>query len=452
MAKESKAKILILSISLLILVTILYSYRLQKGIPDSGAEEGKRTVATVVKETTIRIYDYSSEHISSFIEKQRIKRAERKAEKERKKAEAEKEKFTGTGTNINAIPDKFLQVGADHEYVEIVENIEEEPAQYEIYKSENGNRYIKRLGYYIPGETAEYRYIPIRNEIDGLTFNECEDMVFAAENAPIYGNPKLNGEPIIYAGLNTSFARIGMAQNACYQLVTGDGRIVYSSGKYFTKLPDTSGYKEEITAPSDKALLDVKYIAQNPVLPTGCEVTSLATVLNYYGVEVSKEVLADKYLPKAPIGKADFYVEFVGNPRNSGAYGCYAPAIVKTALDYFAAENISNIGITDYTGSTFSYLLEQVYDGKPVIVWATSPLDDEPVYTTEWNVGGDLLRWKGNLHCLVLIGYDMQAKTITTADPLRGIKEYDINLFATRYKQMYSQAVVVEKIAENVNP
>lgn len=42
--------------------------------------------------------------------------------------------------------------------------------------------------------------------------------------------------------------------------------------------------------------LDVEPILQLPELPTGCEITSLATVLNYYGYDISKTQLADEYL------------------------------------------------------------------------------------------------------------------------------------------------------------
>lgn len=42
--------------------------------------------------------------------------------------------------------------------------------------------------------------------------------------------------------------------------------------------------------------LDVEPVLQLPELPTGCEITSLATILNYYGYDISKTQLADEYL------------------------------------------------------------------------------------------------------------------------------------------------------------
>jgi len=246
------------------------------------------------------------------------------------------------------------------------------------------------------------------------------------------------------AGQNKEFTRIGMSDNACYQLVTDDGQIVYGDGRKFGRFVEALDYTETVTPEAVRAFLEVEYIAQNPSLPTGCEVTSLATVLKYLGAEVSKETLADKYLPKAAVGQANFYEEFVGNPRNASAYGCYAPVIVKTAEKYFT-ENQMQYSAVDYTGATFTYLLDKVAEGTPAIVWITSPITAEPVYTTEWIVDGEYLRWKGNLHCVVLIGYDTETGKVTVSDPLRGITEYEMELFIRRFKQMNSQAVLIEQ-------
>lgn len=56
-----------------------------------------------------------------------------------------------------------------------------------------------------------------------------------------------------------------------------------------------------LTFPSDLYLestrLAVKPVLQLPELPNGCEITSLTTVLNYYGFDVDKEEMAVRYLP-----------------------------------------------------------------------------------------------------------------------------------------------------------
>ena len=68
---------------------------------------------------------------------------------------------------------------------------------------------------------------------------------------------------------------------------------------------------------------------QNPELPHGCEITSLTAVLNYFGMNVSKLEMTDKYLPKQEIrteGNQRFGPNpneaFAGNPRDK-ARGMY---------------------------------------------------------------------------------------------------------------------------------
>ena len=45
--------------------------------------------------------------------------------------------------------------------------------------------------------------------------------------------------------------------------------------------------------------LSVPSILQNPELPTGCEVTALAEVLQFWGFDVCKTELADEWLPRS---------------------------------------------------------------------------------------------------------------------------------------------------------
>jgi uncharacterized protein YvpB len=51
----------------------------------------------------------------------------------------------------------------------------------------------------------------------------------------------------------------------------------------------------QLTTPKkqEKLILDVPLIAQNPELKYGCEVTSLAMVLQYAGIKVNKTELAN---------------------------------------------------------------------------------------------------------------------------------------------------------------
>ena len=78
------------------------------------------------------------------------------------------------------------------------------------------------------------------------------------------------------------------------------------------------------------------------------------------------------------------------------------------------------------------------------MVWVTQDLNVQPYITDCWQSDGTEYRWKAPLHCVVLIGYDQKASTVTLADPLYGIVERDMELFETRWHQMGEQAVMID--------
>ena len=198
--------------------------------------------------------------------------------------------------------------------------------------------------------------------------------------------------------------------------------------------------KEEVI--SKKRVLDVNCIIQLPELPTGCEITSLAIVLNHKGIVTDKCDLADNYLEKGEVGTVLPTEFFLGNPRENDSYGCYSPVIVKTANKYLAAKG-SSLMATDLTGSSFNSLLSEIDNGNPVVIWATLNMD-EPYYSKTWNIDGKKFTWKSREHCLVLTGYDMETGIVYVADPMKGNVTYNMEVFKDRYEKMYSQAVVIK--------
>ncbi len=206
---------------------------------------------------------------------------------------------------------------------------------------------------------------------------------------------------------------------------------------------DTSG----LTKRSVK--LNVKYLPQNPELPTGCEITSLTTVLNYYGFNVSKTEMSDKYLVKTIDKIGNFWEVFVGDPRKNG-FGCYAKPIVNAANKYLATQN-SRYKAVDYSGTKFENLLSLVENGTPVIIWGTMYGEKEndlrkPFATVKWNVDGKDLQWIAPEHCMVLIGYDADRHVAIMSDPQRGIVEYNLETVKSRYLALHSQCVVFEEL------
>ncbi len=216
---------------------------------------------------------------------------------------------------------------------------------------------------------------------------------------------------------------------------------------------------ENITSKPMKSYhdIDVKNIYQEPELMTGCEVTSLTMLFNYYGVHADKVDLAMNYMPRLDFYTkngvdygADFYEVFAGNPQNPTGYGCYAPCIVETAQKYIKDKNLS-FDVVNLTGSDFEEILKYIDDDIPVVIWTTNYLAD-PYNSESWiTPKGKVVTWLANEHCVLLTGYDMADKKVTVKDPLYGEMTYDINKFKKIYTRLGSNAVTMKlkkKISE----
>lgn len=108
-----------------------------------------------------------------------------------------------------------------------------------------------------------------------------------------------------------------------------DFDYVYSDKHEYTTAAESSR-----NIPS-KMQLDVPFISQEPDLPTGCEITSLAEVLHFYGFNVDKEILATNYLPMRDTADAGCFIDyFLGSPWDEHGSGCFAPAIVTAANSF----------------------------------------------------------------------------------------------------------------------
>jgi uncharacterized protein YvpB len=200
-----------------------------------------------------------------------------------------------------------------------------------------------------------------------------------------------------------------------------------------------------IFAPSVEKSRHVNYFApvlQNPELPTGCEITSLTSVLNFHGFDVSKTTMADVYLEKGAVGVTDPWISFVGSPYTSSSYGCFSPVIEKCA-DKFLAENQSSLKTYRLSGVTFRNLFTELEQGNPIIIWASMYLS-KTYNSSVWNFEDYSVAWIANEHCLVIYGYDLDRNVVLAADPLVGNTEYDIDAFEERYNELLRQAVVIK--------
>lgn len=188
--------------------------------------------------------------------------------------------------------------------------------------------------------------------------------------------------------------------------------------------------------------LPVPYICQYPELPTGCEITSLTTVLNYLGNNVSKETMADTFLPKCDIASGSFWDYFWGDPRDEYSFGCYALPIITAANSYLKQQG-STLSAYNYSGSDFEVFLEEIQGGNPVILWSTINLE-KPFISYSCTINEQNVDWIAPEHCVVMIGYDLDANKVTISDPMQGIVSLDMDEVNLRYRQMCSQAVIIK--------
>lgn len=208
---------------------------------------------------------------------------------------------------------------------------------------------------------------------------------------------------------------------------------------------------EEPSEPARGHRLSVACIMQRPELPTGCEVTSLAILLNALGYPADKLELSRNYLPKMQfyyedgvLHGADFRTAFAGDPESEYSYGCWAPCIVTAANAYLSAVG-AGASARDITGTPLESLFGCIDSGVPVMIWITSdgllPSAPSDVWTTP---GGYTVQWLKNEHCVVLTGYDPGSGLVYVSDPLVGNTSYDMTLLNARYAELGQQCVIIE--------
>lgn len=192
-------------------------------------------------------------------------------------------------------------------------------------------------------------------------------------------------------------------------------------------------------------LLDVPYLSQEGILPTGCEATSAAMVLNYWGVDISPEAFADAlpcdylFWEDGKLYGPDPNEYFVGSPFDPNGYGCFAPVIAHTIprIDKsMTAKVLTDVPLAQ---------LYETYVSKdiPVLIWCTINML-ETTGGTAWTLpDGEQFVWPRNEHCIVLAG--REGEEYICMDPYQSIGQSAIakGLLEDRYEAMGGQAVVI---------
>lgn len=259
----------------------------------------------------------------------------------------------------------------------------------------------------------------------------------------------------IFSGCNKNESKNDISSNEHFSTIVSSTNnqssgIDNDSAKSLAHTEDT---KQNIDSMSEDAehssdstgshIIELTSICQYPELPTGCEVTSLAMVLNYYNVDCDKCEISDNYLIKGDVGTVDFHQAFEGDPRDEYSYGCYANVIVETA-NRIISEKGAFLSVKDFTDTPLEELYSFIDKDIPVIVWGTQDCQ-EGHFSVTWNVNGQDLTWFTPEHCMVLVGYDQNS--VWVADPIYGdIRSYDKATFEKSYNSLFKQAVVIKSV------
>lgn len=196
-------------------------------------------------------------------------------------------------------------------------------------------------------------------------------------------------------------------------------------------------------------LLDAPVIRQHPELPAGCEITSLAMLLQFAGIDKSKMDLVPE-MPKDPTeirwaagggieSWGDPNVGFVGDVTGkSKAFGIYHKGLFPLLQKYVPS------GI-DLTGQSFERLEEQLSEGFPVIAWTTINFGIPSKWVT-WNTASGPIKTTFLEHAVLLVGYD--DKYVYANDPWTGAKNVKIDKakFISTWEIMGKQALSYDEV------
>lgn len=195
------------------------------------------------------------------------------------------------------------------------------------------------------------------------------------------------------------------------------------------------------------ALVNVAPLDQYPELPNGCEVTSLAMLLDFVGHPYSKVALA-KMMPVDPTKRvmgSGWHIKYWGNPnvgfvgqvtRKYDGYGIYHGPMFRFLNRLLPGRAV------DLTGDRFRSILTWVARGMPVEAWTTTTFAPTHYWVT-WQSPQGLVHATPYEHAVLIVGYD--TTQVFVNNPLTGAKAEPVNRarFVQSWIQLGRQAITV---------
>ncbi|MGG3573378.1 C39 family peptidase [Bacillus gobiensis] len=179
----------------------------------------------------------------------------------------------------------------------------------------------------------------------------------------------------------------------------------------------------------------------NPRLYNGCEITSLAMLLQYNGFDVTKNELADK-VKKVPLNyenglKGDPNEGFVGNMEDGPGLGVYHEPVYELARSYAGNR------VTDLSGRDLNEMYKELSKGNPV--WVITTADFTQVDDIEqWETPNGKVEITYSVHSVVVTGYN--EKSVFVNDPY-GYKNRKVDRapFEKSLNQLGKQMMVIQQ-------
>ncbi len=319
--------------------------------------------------------------------------------------------------------------------------------KYSIDLLDNYNTEEKRLAKYNPSEfdaSENKKYLVF---VDNLLADSFDDF----ESAKNYAEKRNN--TLIREKNKTNYIWDNYAEFLVYVDTEN-----YSEFKDFKSAVDFANSKERafVYFRKNSALLwtnvdkykdshqikSVGQIKQMPELPRGCEVTSLAMLINYAGIKVDKMTLADK-ISKVPYKDGEI---FFGNPNKGFVGDMYD--FKKNGLGVYHApvfqllkEYLPNSAV-DISSADFENILFFVNNNCPVWVIINSTYKElDKKYFQIWNTKEGDIKITNKEHSVLITGYDKDF--VYFNDPLGATGSASISDFEKAWIQMGRQAVTV---------
>lgn len=107
----------------------------------------------------------------------------------------------------------------------------------------------------------------------------------------------------------------------------------------------------------------------------------------------------------------------------------------------YLADAGSELHAEDMTGAEPEELYELVSENIPVVVWVTIGMADRQAAQGWYTEQGEYVDWSRNDHGAVLIGYSED--TVTIADPISGLMEYEKDQFERVFESRGNQSVII---------